>query len=313
MRHGNEPRGGRPLSEEEQAERLQKLMADLETSIANFDATLAEAGTGVEPAPTHTRFVPLGDYPEIDPNARREVTPTTPRAAPEAPAPAGATPLLRELAASAAGQAGHALSEAEVRRNAAFAIGHALQRLADYLQQLTTQLNGLQPETPIAFVVDGGRRFSGVRWHEGYVRHATRSLSERSLIEKLTLRVAYAAAPLSFVVPEGALPRLENAFYLDNLAWRDLGAGEPAAGGGRRIEVDGTIPVQLAFTADVERRRLLLRCRNLGGLGLAAYAIAPEAVDAELMDGLGRCLLGQVPRPPASCQPIPFNTPDGTA
>ena len=69
---------------------------------------------------------------------------------------------------------------------------------ADYLQQLTTQLNGLQPETPIAFVVAGDRRFGSVRWHEGYVRHATRSLSERSLIEKLTLRVAYAATPLTY-------------------------------------------------------------------------------------------------------------------
>ncbi len=312
MRHGNEPRGGRPLSKEEEELRLQKLMADLESSIANFDANLSDAGN--DRPPTYTRFVPLDDYPEIDANARREVEPVTrPAAAPTAP-PGAATPLLREIAATAAEQAGGARSEAERRRDTAFVIGHALQRLADYLQQLAGQLDALQPEIATAFVVDGAHRFAGVRWQEGNTRYATRSLSERSLIERLTLRVRYAARPLAFVIPEAAMRRLENEFYLSNLAWHDGGAVElPGPVAGRRIEIEGTIPVQLAFSADVENNRILLRCRNLGGLGLTAYAIAPEAVGDELMDGLGRCLLGQNARPPAACRPIPFNTPDSKA
>lgn len=298
MRHGDEPRGGRPVSKEEEERRLKSLMSDLETSIASFDERFSDIGDAAAP-PNYNRFVEAGNFPEIDPDARREVAPTAQRA----------------LRGADTGEEGlpDGASEAERNRHAAFDIGRALQQAADYLQGLTTQLNPLQPATPLRFAIDDTYHFRNVRWQEGNTRTATRSASERSLIEKLTLRVRYAADPLSFVAAGAATRRIENELYLTNLAWRDGGVELSGQVAGRRIDVDGTIPLQLAFTADVGARRILLRCRNLGGLGLSAFAIAPAAIDHVSLDELGRRLLGQGRQLSADWRPIPFNTPDSPA
>lgn len=294
MRLGDEPRGGRPVSKEEEERRLQSLMSDLEASIATFDERFSDVGDASGP-PNYTRFVEAGTFPEIDPDARRELEPTGQR-------------VLHGEHADPAGDAG-----AAQRRHAAFDIGRALQQASDYLQGLTDRLNPLQPATPLRFAIDDTYHFRNVRWQEGGTRTTTRSASERSLIEKLTLRVRYAADPLSFVAASAATRRIENELYLNNLAWRDGGVELSGQVAGRRFDVDGAIPLQLAFTADVGARRILLRCRNLGGLGLSAFAIAPAAIDHVSLDELGRRLLGQGQQLSAEWRPIPFNTPDSPA
>lgn len=288
-------------------------MADLEASIATFDERLSDIGNDSGP-PNYARLAGSSDFPVIDPDARREVAPITRPAGERDNTPSPPTPLLRALAMSAEAGTRRTLTEAEKRRNAAFGIGGALQRTHDYLLQFVAQCNELQPPAPIRYAVDLDHPFAGVRWHEGSVRASTRSQSERSLIERLTLRIRYAAVPLSFVIADAARRRIENELYLANLDWQDAGAASLAGGGaGRRIDVAGSIPAQLAFTADVAGERIILRCRNLNALGLSAFAFPSDALDHDALDEIGRCLLGQSRRLPAAFRPIPFNTPDSKA
>lgn len=296
--------------------KLQALMADLEASIASFDERFSGLSDDAEPAqPAGVRRA--GDFPEIDPNARRDVVPSPSAPPPAERPPAAHTPLLDELASAAREQAEHVRSEAERRRRSAFAIGRALRLVVDYLEQLTSHLNVLQPPTQQDYAVDREHTFADLHWQDSSVRFETRSPSERSLIEKLTLRVRYVGQPLSLVVPDASMRRIENEMYLMNLTWRDAGVvdlpGQGVGQIGHRIEVDGSIPLQLLFTGDVDQERIILRCRNLIGLGLSAYAIAPAAVDAGALDTLGRCLLGRSRRLPSGFVPIAFNTPDSTA
>lgn len=301
------------MSDDAREQKLQALMADLEASIASFDKRFTGLSDEAEPAPLKV-IDPDKPFPQIDPNAQRDYVP-----APTAPASQVApvsthTPLLDELAEAAQQQAVHVRSEAERRRRSAFAIGHALRLVADYLEQLTAHLNVLQPATQPAYAVDRRHAFAQLRWQDSSVRYETRSQSERSLIEKLTLRVRYVGEPLSLQVQDASLRRIENELYLMNLSWRDAGIVDlPGQGIGHRIEVDGSIPLQLLFTADVDQERIILRCRNLIGLGLSAYAIPPAAVDAAALDTLGHCLLGRSRRLPPGFVPIAFNTPDSTA
>lgn len=293
--------------------KLQALMADLEASIASFDERFTDLSDDAEPPPLKA-IDPDNRYPLIDPEARRDYAPS-PHAPPAAAdVPAARTPLLDELASAAQQQSEHVRAEAERRRRSAFATGRALRLVADYLEQLTRHLNVLQPATRQSYAVDREHSFANLHWQDGSVRFETRSQSERSLIEKLTLRVRYVGTPLSLVVADASMRRVENEMYLMNLAWRDAGIVDvPGQGIGHRIEIDGSVPLQLLFTADVDQERIILRCRNLIGLGLSAYAIPPAAVDATAMDTLGRCLLGDSRRLPPGFVPIAFNTPDSTA
>jgi hypothetical protein len=291
-------------------------MADLDVSIATFDERLSDIGSDGDP-PSYARLTGTGDFPAIDPDARREVaaiTPPTNGRDTLLPSPPQQTPLLRELAASAEASAQRVRTEAKKRRNTAFEIGGSLQRANDYLLQFVAHCNDLLPPAPIGYAVDLDHPFADVRWHEGSVRTATRSQSERSLIEKLTLRIRYASAALSFVAADAALKRIENELYLASIDWQDAGTADIAGRiGCRRIDVAGSIPAQLVFTADVAGERILLRCRNLNALGLSAFAFPPTALDPAALDELGRCLLGQSRRLPATFRPIPFNTPDSKA
>lgn len=296
-------------------EKVQELIDDIEKSIASFDERFSKLPVDDGPIP-QTQAAPRQKkvFPEIDPNAQREIAPLRTEEPAAKPAEAPLTPLLSELAASAKREAGHVHIEQERRRQAALRIGQALRLASDYLDQMTQHLNLLKPDVPLNYAIDRRHQFSAIHWQDSSTRYETRTRSERSLIEKLMLRIRLACEPLSLIVSDHHMRRIENELYLMNLAWRDAGiVDDPGRGTGHRIEIDGSIPLQLVFTADVDQERIILRCRNLLGLGLSAYAIDPAAIDAEAMDTLGRCLLGRSKRLPDAFTPIAFNTPDSTA
>lgn len=292
------------------SEKLQTLIDDLERSIASFDERFSKI-------PVEETIVPINPglparvFPTIDPEAERKQA-DSPEAAPAAPTrQMHATPLLNELAASAAQEAEHVRSE-ELRRKLATArIGRSLRLLSDYFDQLTQHLNLLKPALELDYAFDRQHRFTGIHWQDSTTRSESDNSSERSLPIKLVLRIRLTAAPLSMQVGDNVLRRIENELYLTNLAWRDAGIVDlPDKGIGHHIEVEGSIPVQLVFSADIDQCRIILRCRNLLGLGLSAYAVDPAAIDAPVMDQLGNCLLGRSKRLPDAFVPVAFNTPE---
>lgn len=294
-------------------DKLQALIDDLEQSIASFDERFSTIPVEDAAPPTTAPTLPKKHFPEIDPDAHRNFDSDKVAAPAPVPAEAPLTPLLNELAASAEREAEHVHVERERRRQAAQRIDRALRLASDYLDQLTQHLNLLKPELPLVFAVDRLHQFSGIHWQDSSTRHETDSHSERSQVVKLMLRVRLTCQPLALLVPDGAMRRTENELYLMNLAWHDTGIVDlPGRGIGHRLEVDGSIPVQLVFAADVDQDRIVLRCRNLLGLGLSAYSVAPDAIDSAAMDTLGRCLLGRSKRLPDAFTPIAFNTPDST-
>lgn len=294
-------------------DKIQALIDDLEKSIASFDERFSNLPVDDAPPP-YTPADPQRIYPAIDPSARRDLPAATAHAKPSEPTESAQTPLLSELAASASSEAAHVRTELARREDASRAIDRALRFAYDYLQQLTTHLNLLKPALPLLFAIDRQHAFADVHWQDSSTRTEKNSRSELAQMEKLALRIRLTCQPPTLIVQDGQLRRLENELYLMNIAWRDAGIVDlPGRGIGHRIEVDGSVPLQLVFTADPDQRRIILRCRNLLGLGLSAYAIAPETIDADTMDMLGRCLLGRSKKLPDSFQPIAFNSPDSTA
>lgn len=295
--------------------RMQALMADLDSAIASFDERFSQLPEERARVPAD-RATPGPTFPVIDPAARRDLPgrEAMPAAAATAAPTPPATSLLAELAQAAARKSERVDDETERRQRLAAALDGALRRINDYLLQLTRHLNTLQPETPLDAALTPQHRLSGIRWQDSMVRTESDSSSEKAALRKLTLRVRYACQPLRLDVADTTLQRLERELQMMSLKFHDAGVVViPGRGHGHRIEIDGVLPLQLSFAADIGQGRLILRCRNLLGLGLGAYAIAPEAIDEAAMDALGRCLLGAARRLPDSFVPIPFNTPDTVA
>lgn len=292
------------------SERLQTLIDDLERSIASFDARFSTILPEETNAPRNPGW-PERIFPAIDPHAERclpEAADTTPAAGAR---PIPATPLRDELAASAAQDADHVRSEELRRKLAGARIGRALRLLADYFDQFTQHLDLLKPALELDYALDRQHRFAGIHWQDSTTRNESDSRSERTLPGKFVLRIRLTAAPLSMLVGDDAMRRIENELHLAQLAWHAAGSVDlPGRSVGQRIEVEGAIPVQLVFSGDLDQGRIILRCRNLLGLGLSAYAVDPAIIDAAAMDQLGNCLLGRSKRLPDAFIPTAFNIPE---
>lgn len=293
---------------------LQSLMADLESSIATFDERFSMLPEDPPVVAKGGSEKHVGGFPSIDLDARREISVQASAAVEVPEAKPATTSLLAQLAEAAAKRTDHVQVETERRQRVAAGLDAALRLASNYLQQLTTHLNALQPETPHHFALTPQSRFSDIRWRDSSTRTESDSTSEKSFLRKLTLRVHYVAQPLLLHVAGKSLQHLEKDMHLMNLKVQDDGLVDvPGLGPAHRLQVEGNIPLQLAFTADIGQERLILRCRNLLGLGLSAYAVAPSAITETALDTLGRCLLGSSRRLPDGFVPIAFNTPDSTA
>ncbi|NIV73578.1 MAG: hypothetical protein GWN09_10705, partial [Gammaproteobacteria bacterium] len=62
-------------------------------------------------------------------------------------------------------------------------------------------------------------------------------------------------------------------------------------GAGSVFVVESFVPVTLEFEIDQEKGVIVLKCKNLGSLGIVNYTYPPDRVNAELMDELAKCVL----------------------
>lgn len=295
---------------------VKALLDDLDNAIAGFDERLQAYEAQAQPgAPSGEPRLAGRVFPEIDENAIRHgarnaaAKPAAGAAAPGAPAAANlSSDLLLELAAAAnlqqQSQQTANLSQLAAQRR----FDQALRQVFDYLHQLTQHVNVLQPELPLIYSLDYQRRFDTLRWAGGVVDYRTGGQSECTLIDSVTLRIRYTTQPLLIEQNAAGADALRKDLQLLNLKVTDetrFDTGLKTAG--IRFSIEGVVPLQLNFSTDLKSGLIILRCRNLCGLGLSAYVIAPDAVTRSALDGIGRCLIGKAKQMPAEFNAVAFN------
>lgn len=298
---------------------VKALLDDLDNAIAGFDDRLhafeAESQLGANsPEPRAGGRV----FPRIDENAVRRgaqaaLAKSGADSANSPPAsvahvPAAPTDLLAELAEAATLQQQSQQTANQSQLAAQRCFDQALRQIFDYLHQLTQHVNVLQPELPLVYSLDYQHRFGTLRWAGGVVDYRTGSQSESALIENVTLRIRYTTQPLLIEQSAAGADALRKDLQLLNLKVTDetrFDTGLKTAG--IRFSIEGVVPLQLNFSSDLKSGLLVLRCRNLCGMGLSAYVIAPAAVTRSVLDGIGRCLLGKVKQLPPEFNAVAFN------
>ena len=295
--------GGPPSANPEK--QMRDLIADLESSIDQFDAKLQALDPSPPPPPPSLLQTGSGlEYPAIDPDVVRVVqaSPTTGGTKPVAPPP---TDLLTQLA-SAANQKAAALEKAAVsdlglRRQ----LDVGLRRIFDYLHQFSQHVDVLKPEMPAQYSLSRDLVFRDVAWQDSAADFRTEMHGGQALFHTVVLRARLrASAPLRLVCPAKKLDAFKN-----DLAFLNIVIAEEARPSDTRpvpLVLAPDIPAQLHFVADLKAAGIVLRARNLGGLGLNAFYIVPAAINQNLLDELGLCLLGRNKQWPAAMKAIPF-------
>lgn len=295
---------------------IEALISDLESAIASFDQRLGNLPP--EPQANAAVTVMRGEqFPAINPDARRSsapapaAPPTAPAAASPPPPPPPASDLLEELAKAATQSSASQTAATEARLAAARQIDAALHQVFEYFDRFCKHVNVLRPSPPVTYSLDARHQFGAVQWAEGRTDLRHHSVCEQQLLGSVTLRARFACSPLEVNVPQRNVDALRREILMLNLKLIDDVPITQRGHDDVRLLIAGEIPLQLNFGADLERHRIVLRMRNLLSLGLGAFALDPAAVDRALLDGFGRCLLGQSRQLPRALVALPFNAPQG--
>lgn len=281
---------------------ISALLADLDESIAGFEEKLRQYEAA--PARPASAGPAATDPAPADPATTRESPLAAASLSPPSP-PLGGD-LLSELA--------HAASRRDAAQRSAQASDLALRQrfhvalrtAFDYLHQLVQHLNVLHPPLPVPYTVGRNATFADPCWQHGTVDYRTGSGTEIALVHSVVLRATLAAvAPPALICADARTPALRHELSLLNLKVRDETAA--ATPGHTAFSLMPEIYLQLHFAADLATQRVVLRARNLGGFGLAAYALPPEALTRAVLDDIGRCLIGRQRQMPPALVPQPFS------
>lgn len=286
---------------------LADLLADLEESIGQFDAKLKNADlstSGNEPVfSLATRDL---EFPAIDPDAVRILqTPQIAGDQRQTPLDPPRDSLLAQLANAA--HVKSAAQEKAAHRDLAIhqRLDHALRQIFEYLHQFSQHLNVLCPAIPLQFSLSRELTYRNVVWQQSQTDYRTEMRAAHALFHTVVLRARLrASSALHFSCASKKLDALKNDLAFLNLLIEQESLPDPNQQ--VALVLSPEIPVQLHFSADFKTKGIVLRARNLGGIGLTAYFIAPEAIDQHLLDQLGMRILGQTQNLPATLKTIPF-------
>lgn len=277
---------------------IKALMEDIDASLADLEKRLAAeqaALRGKSPVSIVDRTTSAPDRSELP-----EVEASEPQIDPE-----GSSGLLAELAQEAATRQGlgDAAHEREVRERR---LHDVLGRIFKFFNLFCRHTNALLPAISRPYRLDAHIAYSDLTWKEASVRYRLQNLREKALMDYVAATVRLTApAPVHVVRRWDQVEQLKKEMHILDL--------RPAEG----VDLDGKpqqenvdihlaadFPIQLTFRANYRKDRVDLLARNLDGFGIGAYVCAPEDVTPQLLDDLGRFLLGRVTTLPPALQSV---------
>jgi hypothetical protein len=172
-----------------------------------------------------------------------------------------------------------------------------LRQVADYLRELTRQLNVLQPEIPRTYYLfDKHDAFSNLAWARGGADHRSASEGEGGHIMQ---------AGLAYTLKGGGQRQVDQfdpasaervrkvlidlGFKLDVQIQRN----ELNQVTRIRFAFAEEIPVQVVWRADPDQDQILIEARNLERFGISRFSLPLDAVNGQLLDEFGCLVLGR--------------------
>ncbi|MDR3351591.1 MAG: hypothetical protein LBO00_00950 [Zoogloeaceae bacterium] len=284
--------------------------AALLDDIASFDLEAAQQQAVTE-AQTLARSSSLlnraADYPEIVPEGTAAKLPAEAKEAEKKSAKAATRPgsgaksaaggLLAQLHAQA--QTLQDLESAHFRdlTRKEKELGKVLYLVFSYLHDFSKQLDVIQPVISRRYQVADDHELRDLQWSNSFAEY--RTFSHGGVLELAeTVNLGYqlrSAAPPLVIEKEGGLAEaFRHRFFDFGLKVREIEFRSSSRYLERiRFIIKPEFRVGLHWNMDPIQNTLILRMRNLERLGPTRYFLKPEQVTEDLLERLGRLILGQ--------------------
>lgn len=215
----------------------------------------------------------------------------------------GGSDLLAELAGEAT-QKLKAFQTAELDHQVrSESLSTALSNIFQFFNPFSTHLNRIKPVIARPYYVDPQAMYSNLQWDDAYTDYRKQSLSENAFLDHVSFRVRL-TAPSPVLIKRRwneveTLKKELDAFGLRTLdALDELVRGKPKQEF-FEVALAGDFLMRIQFQGNYDTGKIDLLCNNFDGFGLVSYMLDPDTVDQQLLDEVGRFLIGRKDRLPS--------------
>lgn len=278
---------------------IKALMEDIDASLADLEKRLAEEQAALR----GTTPVSIVDRTTEAPD--RSTLPEVETGEPLLESEDGSG-LLAELAQEAAVRLGSGADSALERQRRERRLHDVMGRIFKFFNAFCRHTNALLPAISRSYALDARIVYSGLAWKEASVRYRLQNLREKALMDYVATTVRLTApSPVHVVRRWDQVEQFKKEMHLLDLRLvEDIEIeGRPQQ---ENVEMDlaADFPIQLTFRANYRKDRVDLLARNLDGFGIGAYVCSSDDVTQQLLDDLGRFLLGRVQTLPPALQSV---------
>lgn len=205
--------------------------------------------------------------------------------------------LLAELASAATQKIRVIQSEEQIRLAKAIALDQALHKIFKYFNLFSSHLNQLQPAIPRVYHIDNLSVYDALQWTDGYADYRKQSLADNAYLDHVSLRVKLTNnTPVMLKKRWYDVPKLKQELH--NLGLRSVVEIETLLENKLtheffHVELAPDFQMRMQFQGNFSAGQIDLLCTNLESFGTVAFQLNPDEVSPQLLDEIGRFLMGR--------------------
>jgi hypothetical protein len=209
----------------------------------------------------------------------------------------GESDLLAELAGEATQKVKAIKSEELDRQVRSQNLHDALNKIFQFFNQFSSHVSKIKPNLPRPYSLDPQAVYTDLQWSEASVDYRKQSLSDSAFIDHVSFRVRLTApGPVSVKRRWHEVRNLKkelNTFGLSALEdLESLVRGKPEQEF-FQAELAPDFLMRIQFQGNYDTGQIDLLCNNFDSFGTHAFMLEPENVTQQLLDEIGRFLLGR--------------------
>ena len=212
--------------------------------------------------------------------------------------------LLVELAGEATSKLQAIQSETEEQHVRSRHLNAALKRIYQFMQTFSVHVNNIAPTIQRVYHVDSNTTYSELAWLNALADFRKQSLSEKALVDHVAFSVRLQASEPVVVTRRwnqmDALKKELDVFGLRPLDDLDTLVRNKSKQETFSARLSPDFFMRIMFKGDYTEGLVEINGKNLDDFGMSNFRLNPEDATNEMLDDLGRFLIGRTDELPAA-------------
>ena len=205
--------------------------------------------------------------------------------------------FLAELASAATQKLEEQRAMQQDRQTLTLNVNDALERTYKFFHLFAKHLNALEPEVPRIYILDGKAQFSRLKWKCGMAEYRKQSIADNALMDHVYFQVQLTCFDsvtvkrrweqfdeLNTELAAYGLKTVEDMHEL----WRNRSQKVTF-----QVSLEPEFIIWMRFLGNYADGSIDLESNNLDGFGVMNGKLKPELLQSEMLDSIGRFLMGR--------------------